>query len=412
MRFGKIKIIAALCVAFTLILLLCSCTSTLTDKNDFYASYQYDNSTTKSIESLKTELREQNPQIDDLELGKEILLALGDSEEFIETLPEEEILETLNYTVKTEWNSFFKLTEDGDKISIGFDEYNRGVAEVEAKLGKYGRDEDLNSYLRFSTVAYKRQGERYSSDTIYFTLRVDAEWTNPPSHRGTDILGIDVGANIDSDYETFACAYWDDCYDVAHLYKNNRRGSLFSGEALEIVYSTPYTLAVEVDSDSASELSPLKRVCLYYGISTEKDISLRGVYEHSASTFTVDRYLGKIFNLHFEKYIVELVSPSFNQPVSSDTSPFFLWYSRITTPDAYILEIDYSNNGNYFTKTIPHSSSYTLSEEEWQEIVNNTPVINGEKRVRWRIKVNGNLYPGEVYYTDWIEFVISDNTQK
>ena len=68
MRFGKIKIIAALCVAFTLILLLCSCTSTLTDKNDFYASYQYDNSTTKSIESLKTELREKNPQIDYLEL--------------------------------------------------------------------------------------------------------------------------------------------------------------------------------------------------------------------------------------------------------------------------------------------------------------------------------------------------------
>ncbi len=58
-------------------------------------------------------VKDNNPNISDYQLAKTILLSLGDSEEFIDSLPKEKVLEALDYVSVVETETFLKSTKDG-----------------------------------------------------------------------------------------------------------------------------------------------------------------------------------------------------------------------------------------------------------------------------------------------------------
>ena len=81
----------------------------------------------------------------------------------------------------------------------------------------------------------------------------------------------------------------------------------------------------------------------------------------------------------------------------------------ILIPQEFLLEIDYLNDGTYLTKNIVDRTNYKLSNEEWETIINNTPIVNGAKTVRWRVRID-YVYHTDLapYYTNWGTFHIAN----
>lgn len=94
-----------------------------------------------------------------------------------------------------------------------------------------------------------------------------------------------------------------------------------------------------------------------------------------------------------------------------DVSPVFVWRiaNESSIPKKYILEIDYLNDGSYMTITC-QTPSHVLKAEDWETIKNDTPTVNGVKKVQWRIRVDPYYHTDlEPYYTEWCSFYITEN---
>ena len=74
-----------------------------------------------------------------------------------------------------------------------------------------------------------------------------------------------------------------------------------------------------------------------------------------------------------------------------------------------MLEIDYLNDGTYLTKTIVDRTNYKLTSEEWDTIINDTPLVDGVKTVRWRVRIDYVYHTDlDPYYTNWGAFYIAN----
>lgn len=83
-----------------------------------------------NIATFKAALEIKYPEMSELDLGKTILQSLGDSEDFIKTLPDEKIIEANGYLSVVRTESFYKQTADGEKIELSEDEYYTGITSL------------------------------------------------------------------------------------------------------------------------------------------------------------------------------------------------------------------------------------------------------------------------------------------
>lgn len=111
-----------------------------------------------------------------------------------------------------------------------------------------------------------------------------------------------------------------------------------------------------------------------------------------------------------EKYSLTLEYPNENWTFGQRDEPLrFSWTVQEGIPQEYVLEIDYLNDGTYLTKNIVDRTNYKLSTEEWETIINDTPVVDGVKTVRWRVRIDYVYHTDlEPYYTNWGTFYIDN----
>lgn len=87
----------------------------------------------RNIDIFKSALQLKYPTMSEIEVGKMILMSLGDSEDFVATLPEEKIIEAIGYISVTQTISFFQQTADGLKIEISEQDYYYAVSQMEGE---------------------------------------------------------------------------------------------------------------------------------------------------------------------------------------------------------------------------------------------------------------------------------------
>ena len=111
-----------------------------------------------------------------------------------------------------------------------------------------------------------------------------------------------------------------------------------------------------------------------------------------------------------ENYSLTLDEPSENWTFGQqDEPPIFSWTVQDGIPQEYVLEIDYLDDGTYLTKTIVDCTGYKLSNEEWETIINDTPIVDGAKTVCWRVRIEYVYHTDlEPYYTNWGTFHIAN----
>ena len=140
-----------------------------------------------------------------------------------------------------------------------------------------------------------------------------------------------------------------------------------------------------------------------YKITDEMDINryLNEVIEAAPSEVTRDPE---------ESYSLTLDEPNENWTFGQqDEPPRFSWTVQEGIPQEYVLEIDYINDGTYMTKTIVDRTNYKLSNEEWETIKSDTPIVDGIKTVRWRVRIDYVYHTDlEPYYTNWGTFYIAN----
>ena len=111
-----------------------------------------------------------------------------------------------------------------------------------------------------------------------------------------------------------------------------------------------------------------------------------------------------------ENYLLTLDEPSENWTFGQqDEPPIFSWTVQDGIPQEFLFEIDYLNDGTYLTKNIVDRTNYKLSNEEWETIINNTPIVDGAKTVHWRVRIDYVYHTDlEPYYTNWGSFNIAN----
>ena len=68
-----------------------------------------------------------------------------------------------------------------------------------------------------------------------------------------------------------------------------------------------------------------------------------------------------------------------------------------------------NNRQQYLTKTTVDRTNYKLSTEEWETIINDTPVVDGVRTVQWRVRIDYVYHTDlEPYYTNWGTFYIDN----
>ena len=114
-----------------------------------------------------------------------------------------------------------------------------------------------------------------------------------------------------------------------------------------------------------------------------------------------------------EEYDVSLAFPVQNQTFEvEDEPPTFYWTKNKGFPKSYIIEIDYMNDGTYMSKTVDVGITYLLSEEDWNTIKSNAPIVDGLQKINWRIRIDYTSdLNREPYYTGWTYFWIKQEVE-
>ena len=110
-----------------------------------------------------------------------------------------------------------------------------------------------------------------------------------------------------------------------------------------------------------------------------------------------------------ENYTVDLHYPVTNWTFGQeDEPPTFSWQLRKCFTKELVIEIDL-NQDSYMEITVNGSfSSCRLTEDEWETIKANAPIVDGLKRVQWRIRIDPNYHIELApFYTDWNYFWIA-----
>lgn len=137
------------------------------------------------IAAFKTALKLKYPELSDYDLGKNILLALGDREEFIASLPEEKVIEATGYTSAIKTESFFRKSVFGGQAQMSESDFYRETAQKTM----------FGSYLKLTSTVYKTHPDYALTGRNYFTIRGEAEWVKSPRIQKKDLLVISSTGN-------------------------------------------------------------------------------------------------------------------------------------------------------------------------------------------------------------------------
>lgn len=241
-------------------------------------------------------VKDNNPNISDYQLSKTILLSLGDSEEFIDSLPREKVLEALNYVSVVETETFLKSTKDG-AVEVSEELFYTTIEvtkEIPITTNNFYALENQSSvqYVNLPnytqtfgdcilrSTANKRNSNPSLPGRDLFTIRGEFEWKNRPLCQFTDILAIASSGNIDNNYKHYAGAWYKSLYLSDRIYKYDDFDT--DNNIIEVYNPSIYGLAVKtpLSLDISGDIR-LEYVYAYYGISTQNDVSCQVAYSHA-----------------------------------------------------------------------------------------------------------------------------------
>lgn len=240
--------------------------------------------TIDNIDVFKANIKNCYPQINDYELGKTILLSLGDTEEFIETLPKEKVIEAVDYTSAIRTEVYLDETESGELHEITKEQFQKTQNLLSAY--EYDRDETFGDLVLKST-AYRRSPNYALSGRNYFTIRGEVEWIGYPNFQLRDLLVIASSGNIDNNYSHYASGKWSHSLgttvnDTAYLYDEDGG----NGRLISISNPSIYGIGAEFPLGTGQQSQILiDKVYCFYGVSAQSDISCQVSYAHAILTW-------------------------------------------------------------------------------------------------------------------------------
>ena len=242
---------------------------------DFHYTQRIEN-----VDVLRDELKERYPQINDYELGKNVLLALGDSEEFIASLPEEKVVEAIQYTSAVIDKVYLHELPSGEMVQISKERfYEPDVTQSAANLPDYSQ---TFGDIVLCSKAYKRSPSYGLEGRNYWTIRGEVEWVGYPNFQGNDLLVISSSGNIDNEYDHNATGRWTHplmtITDKGHLYDED------GGDGDYLTLTTPnlYGMGIEFPLGVGQQKQVIiEKVYAYYGVSSQSDITAQVSYAHA-----------------------------------------------------------------------------------------------------------------------------------
>lgn len=240
-----------------------------------------------NIGALKTSLKKDYPNLNDYQLGKAILLALGDDESFIEELPTEKVMEATEYISAEISVSYLVEGTEGELIPV-----SKSIFESDSSYDYSQCDtasDDLPDYtethgkLKIRSSAYKRNPGYALEGRTYYEIRGEVEWTGTPNYAYTDVLVISSTGNIDNKYDHYAYGRWyyslaggDWMHKTSHLYES------FGGKDADMEISTPSIYGIGATFPLICDRSyTIKKAYIYYGVSCQQDITCQVAYGHA-----------------------------------------------------------------------------------------------------------------------------------
>ena len=239
--------------------------------NDFMYEERIEN-----VDALKEKIKSAYPKIDNYELGKAVLISLGDTEELIDTLPKEKVIEAIDYQSVVKTEIYLSENEDGELKKISKKDFAKSKSKSTSSTysGK-------NTYgdLVLKSSAYKRTPNYALSGRNYFTIRGEVEWIGYPNFQFQDLLVISSTGNIDNKYSHYAGGVWS--HNMGTTIKDTAYLSKGKGKYISISTPSLYGIGAKFPIGVGQQGKIIvDKVYCYYGVSSQKDISCQVSYAH------------------------------------------------------------------------------------------------------------------------------------
>lgn len=259
----------------------------------------------KNVDTLITSIKDEYPSISDYQLGKTILMSLGDDKDFVNSLPKDQILEAVEYTEVKRTTVYLREREDGSLIQISKDDYEADKADLSHEISNISKGSSsistqatIPSYhekhgdILLNTTAYKKSPTYALSGRDYFSIRGEVIWEGFPNFHLNDMLVISSTGNIDNQFDHYAYGVWNGEYgenqhDSSHLY------SAYGGNGTYLKLSSPDMYGMGVSFPVCNtpygghgEQFIVHHVYAFYGVSAQTDITCQVSYAHAILAWT------------------------------------------------------------------------------------------------------------------------------
>ena len=243
----------------------------------------------KNVDALVDAVKHENPSISDYQLGRSVLIMLGDDEDFVNSLPTEKVLEALEYTSVERTDVYLRETPNGELVQISKSDYDADnvTAATQATIPSYS---ETFGKIVIRSTAYKRNPTYALSGRNYYSIRGEVFWEGSPFFRMTDLLVISSTGNIDNKYDCTAYGTWGYPEDglVVNDYAHLRSQDGGDGKYLKLSAPSVYGMGVSMPADiGTNDFSlDIDHVYAYYGVSSQTDITCQVSYAHAILAWT------------------------------------------------------------------------------------------------------------------------------
>lgn len=241
----------------------------------------------KNVDALVDAVKHENPSISDYQLGRSVLIMLGDDEDFVNSLPTEKVLEALEYTSVERTDVYLRETQNGELVQISKSDYDadNATAATQATIPSYS---ETFGKLVIRSTAYKRNPTYALSGRDYYSIRGEVFWEGSPFFRMTDLLVISSTGNIDNGYDCTAYGTWGETplllEDFAHLRSQDGGDGEYLKLSAPSVYGMGVSMPVKIGNNDFG--FDLNHVYAYYGVSSQTDITCQVSYAHATLAWT------------------------------------------------------------------------------------------------------------------------------
>lgn len=200
------------------------------------------------LQEFYSAARKELPHISDMQLAKYVLDYIGQP---YDNLPDETILETLDFLEASAIDQVYRTLSDGSTEELSAQEIDALFNSPTSPLSDWISED---GYLRISTYAYK---EDATKDGTPYVLSGHASWLKFPVCRFTDTFSIVYGGVFDDSYQVIATFIEEgSCTECGKKFKWDEReryapvGSGLSTERsdlIELDYSQSHAVGAKYD---------------------------------------------------------------------------------------------------------------------------------------------------------------------